>query len=85
MNAPPDLVVEDDDTDVDDDSVEENPREVRRRARELAASIDPDAIRINAQWGEGVEKFKDIWDAGASARAKAAEAAPKPAKRKARR
>lgn len=75
MNAPPELQV---DAAVDDDDFEGDgedvvsPREVRRRARELAASIDPSTIVI-ADQDEGVFRFKDMWDEGAAAREKAAK------------
>lgn len=85
MNAPPGLVVEDDTEDFGDEVEDVGRGAVRRRARELVATINPDAIKINSNWGgEGAENFKTYWDAGADARAKGGEA-KKPAKRKARR
>ncbi len=69
---------------LEDDPEDENvdPREVRRRARELAATIDTSTIVINDQ-DDGVFKFSDMWAAGAASREKATQS--KPSKRKARR
>ncbi len=80
MNAPPDLVTEAVFPDDGLDDIEEedaDPRAIRRRARELAASIDPSTITIGDQ-DEGVFKFDSFWAEGQSAREKAAK---KPAKR----
>ncbi len=82
MNAPAaQAVFPDDGADDEDDTLD--PREVRRQARELAATIDTSTIKI-ADQDEGTFSFKDMWAEGASARESAAKAQVKP-KRKARR
>ncbi len=84
MNAPASVtapVFPDDGADDEDENLD--PREVRRQARALAASIDTSTIRI-ADQDEGTFKFADMWAEGASAREKAAQAKTAP-KRKARR
>lgn len=79
MNAPaaelPEEAIIEEEGDLD-------PREARRQARELAATIDTSTIHI-ADQDDGVFRFGDMWAEGASARESAAKA--KPAKRKARR
>ncbi len=68
MNAPdvPEDMVLDDSTG-DENEEDTNPSVVRRRARELAASIDPSTIQINDD-DEGTFKFESFWNEGAKAR-----------------
>ncbi len=94
MNAPAAAqpVFPDDGADEEDEQVD--PREVRRQARALAATIDTSAIIADAGALDGGDKpvkgigsfsFRDMWAEGASVREKATASQTKPAKRKARR
>ncbi len=83
VEAAPQVVFPDDGADEEGEDID--PREVRRRARELAATIDTSTIQINVGdldqgdkpiKGIGSFSFRDMWDAGAATR----ESAAKPAK-----
>ncbi len=79
-----------------DDGAEDeplDPREVRRQARELAATIDTSTIVADVNALDGGDKpvkgigsfsFRDMWTEGAAAREKATQAQPKVTKRKRR-